>query len=191
MPPLALNDEVALDLAYKVRQQTKADLGDKYIETEGEKIIEKMVVDLGRLGKKSGKGFYDWPAEKGGKKKLWAGLRELAGTSKGADDVDVDQLRNRFLYIQALETARCFEENVVTDVREADVGAITGWGFAPWSGGPLSLIDMVGVRNFVEECDKLAQLYGDRFKPNALLRDMAEKGETFYTRFAPGKADAA
>lgn len=191
MPPLALNDEVALDLAYKVRQQTKADLGDKYIETEGEKIIEKMVVDLGRLGKKSGKGFYDWPAEKGGKKKLWSGLRELAGTSKGADDVDVDQLRNRFLYIQALEAARCFEENVVTDVREADVGAITGWGFAPWSGGPLSLIDMVGLKAFVEECDKLAQLYGDRFKPNALLRDMAEKGETFYTRFAPGKADAA
>ncbi|MEQ9146528.1 MAG: 3-hydroxyacyl-CoA dehydrogenase NAD-binding domain-containing protein [Parvibaculaceae bacterium] len=190
MPPLALNDEVALDLAYKVRQQTKKDLGDKYVETEGEKIIEKMVVELGRVGKKAGKGFYDWPAEKGGKKHLWPGLRDLAGTNKGAEDVDVEELKKRFLYIQALETARCFEENVVTDVRDADVGAITGWGFAPWSGGPLSLIDMVGLPTFVEECDALAQKYGERFKPNQLLRDMAAKNENFYKRFAPEKAAA-
>ena len=188
MAPLALNDEVSLDLAYKVREQTKKDLGDKYVAGPADALIEKMVVELGRVGKKAGKGFYDYPAD--GKKKLWTGLAVLAHTHKDIDDVDVEELKNRFLYIQALEAARCFEEGVVTDVRDADVGAIIGWGFAPWSGGPLSLIDMVGVKNFVETCDTLAQKYGERFKPNKLLRDMAEKGDTFYARFAPEKAAA-
>jgi 3-hydroxyacyl-CoA dehydrogenase/enoyl-CoA hydratase/3-hydroxybutyryl-CoA epimerase len=186
--PLALNDEVSLDLAYKVREQTKKDLGDKYVSGPADKLIEKMVVELGRVGKKAGKGFYDYPAD--GKKKLWTGLSEVAGTHKDIDDVSVDELKKRFLYIQALEAARCFEEGVVTDVRDADVGAIIGWGFAPWSGGPLSLIDMVGAKEFVETCDALAQKYGERFKPNRLLRDMAEKGDTFYARFAPEKAAA-
>lgn len=191
--PLALNDEVALDLAYKVRQQTKKDLGDKYVETPADSLIEKMVVELGRVGKKAGKGFYDYPApdNKGGKKRLWPGLADLVGSSQDPDAIDVQELRNRFLYIQALEAARCFEEGVVTDVRDADVGAILGWGFAPWAGGPLSLIDMVGTAAFVEECDKLAQKYGPRFTPNKLLRDMASKNETFYGRFAPGKEKAA
>tara|TARA_R110000824_G_scaffold118960_16_gene272435 strand:+ start:18003 stop:20246 length:2244 start_codon:yes stop_codon:yes gene_type:complete len=186
--PLALNDEVSLDLAYKVREQTKKDLGDKYVSGPADALIEKMVVELGRVGKKAGKGFYDYPAD--GKKKLWTGLNEVAGTHKDIDDVDVEELKKRFLYIQALEAARCFEEGVVTDVRDADVGAIIGWGFAPWSGGPLSLIDMVGAKAFVDTCDALAQKYGERFKPNKLLRDMAEKGDTFYGRFAPEKAAA-
>ena len=188
MAPLALNDEVSLDLAYKVREQTRKDLGDKYVASPADPLIEKMVVELGRLGKKAGKGFYDYPAD--GKKKLWTGLAELANTHKDIDDVDIEELKTRFLYIQALEAARCFEEGVVTDVRDADVGAIIGWGFAPWSGGPLSLIDMVGAKAFVETCDKLAQKYGERFKPNKLLRDMADKGDTFYVRFAPEKAAA-
>ena len=188
VPPLALNDEVSLDLAYKVREQTKKDLGDKYVAAPADKIVEQMVVELGRVGKKSGKGFYDYSAD--GKKKLWPGLAEIAKTSKDIDDVDVAELKKRFLYIQALEAARCFEEGVVTDVRDADVGAIIGWGFAPWAGGPLSLIDMVGAKEFVDTCDKLAQKYGERFKPNKLLRDMAEKGDTFYARFAPEKAVA-
>ncbi len=188
VPPLALNDEVALDLAYKVRQQTKKDLGDKYVEGPADALIEKMVVELGRIGKKAGKGFYDYPAD--GKKKLWPGLGDLVKVTKDIDDVDVEELKNRFLYIQALEAARCFEEGVVTDVRDADVGAILGWGFAPWAGGPLSLIDMVGAKAFVEACDALAQKYGERFKPTKLLREMAEKGETFYGRFAPEKKAA-
>lgn len=188
MAPLALNDEVSLDLSFKVRQQTKKDLGDKYVPTPADPIIEKMVESLGRVGKKAGKGFYDYPAD--GKKKLWPGLSDVVPVTKDIDDVDVQELKNRFLYIQALEAARCFEEGVVTDVRDADVGAILGWGFAPWSGGPLSLIDMVGTRAFVEACDSLAQKYGDRFKPTKLLRDMADKGETFYGRFAPQKAAA-
>jgi len=191
MPPLALNDEVSLDLGYKVRQQTKKDLGDKYVEGPGDKIVEEMVVTHGRLGKKVGKGFYDWPAEKGANKRLWPDLHKVVEHTKTIDDVDVDELKNRFLFIQALEAARCFEEEVVTDVRDADVGAILGWGFAPWSGGPLSLIDMTGTKEFVEACDALAQKYGERFKPNALLRDMASKGDTFYGRFNPAAKQAA
>jgi len=189
MAPLALNDEVSLDLAYKVREQTKKDLGDKYVGSPADDLVKKMVVDLGRVGKKAGKGFYDYPAD--GKKKLWPGLADLVGKAQDPDDLDVQELKNRFLYIQALEAARCFEEGVVTDVRDADVGAILGWGFAPWAGGPLSLIDMVGTKEFVEACDKLAQKYGPRFTPSKLLRDMASKGETFYGRFAPNKEKAA
>ena len=192
MPPLALNDEVSLDLGYKVRQQTKKDLGDKYVEGPADRLVEEMVVTHGRLGKKVGKGFYDWPAEKGGQKRLWPDLHKVVAPTRGIDDVDVAELKNRFLFIQALEAARCFEEKVVTDVRDADVGAILGWGFAPWSGGPLSLIDMTGTEEFVKQCDALAQKYGPRFKPNALLRDMASKNETFYDRFNPAaKAKAA
>ena len=190
MPPLALNDEVSLELGYKVRQQTKKDLGDKYVEGPADKIVEKMVVELGRMGKKAGKGFYDYP--EGGKKKLWPGLSDLVETKiEEADPELVEEYKKRFLCIQALEAARCFEEGVVTDVRDADVGAILGWGFAPWTGGPLSYIDMLGTKAFVELCDSLAQKYGERFKPNALLREMAEKGESFYTRFAPQKEQAA
>lgn len=189
MAPLALNDEVALDLAYKVREQTKKDLGDKYVSGPADELLEEMVVKLGRVGKKAGKGFYDYPAD--GKKKLWPGLPDLVGKSLDPEALEVQELKNRFLYIQALEAARCFEEGVVTDVRDADVGAILGWGFAPWSGGPLSLIDMVGTAAFVEACDKLAQKYGPRFTPNKLLRDMASKGETFYGRFAPKNEKAA
>jgi 3-hydroxyacyl-CoA dehydrogenase/enoyl-CoA hydratase/3-hydroxybutyryl-CoA epimerase len=103
----------------------------------------------------------------------------------------VEELRKRFIYRQAIEASRCFEENVVTDPREADVGAILGWGFAPYTGGPLSVIDTVGAKKFVEECDRLAQKYGKRFLPGKLLRDMAEKGDTFYGRFKPETKKAA
>jgi 3-hydroxyacyl-CoA dehydrogenase/enoyl-CoA hydratase/3-hydroxybutyryl-CoA epimerase len=176
MPPLALSDEVALDLIYKIGKQTAKDMGAAYKPSPIDGMIEKMVVELGRLGKKAGKGFYEYPA--GAKKHLWPGLSSLVKRSD--DQPGVDELKKRFLYIQALETARCFEENVITAAEDGDVGAILGWGFAPWSGGPLSLIDTVGVAEFVRECDRLAQAYGPRFAPNPLLRKMAEKGETFY-----------
>jgi 3-hydroxyacyl-CoA dehydrogenase / enoyl-CoA hydratase / 3-hydroxybutyryl-CoA epimerase len=184
MAPLALADEVALDLIYKIGKQTQKDLGDAYRRGPIDGLIEKLVVELGRLGKKAGKGFYEYPAD--GKKRLWPGLADLV--PHAALQPDPAELRTRFLYVQALETARCYEENVVTDPADADVGAILGWGFAPWTGGPLSLIDTVGVATFVKECDRLAQKYGERFAPNALLRRMAATGETFYGRKAAGKA---
>jgi len=181
MAPLALNDEVALDLSYKVMQQTKKDLGDQYKEGPADKLIETMVVEKGRLGKKVGKGFYDYP--EGGKKHLWPGLTDLL--TEAAEQPDVEELKKRFLYIQALETARCFEEGVLTDVRDGDVGAILGWGFAPYTGGPLSYIDMVGTQTFVAELDRMAQAYGERFTATPLLREMAKTNDTFYNRFNP------
>jgi 3-hydroxyacyl-CoA dehydrogenase / enoyl-CoA hydratase / 3-hydroxybutyryl-CoA epimerase len=181
MPPLALSDEVALDLIHKVGTQTAKDLGAAYKPSGIEGLIETMVVKNGRLGKKAGKGFYEYPAD--GKKHLWAGLADFAPSGAGGrapDQPTVDELKKRFFYAQAIETARCMEENVVTDPADADVGAILGWGFAPWTGGPLSFIDTVGVAKFVAEADSLAQKYGPRFAPNKLLRDMAAKGATFY-----------
>jgi 3-hydroxyacyl-CoA dehydrogenase/enoyl-CoA hydratase/3-hydroxybutyryl-CoA epimerase len=155
-------------------------------------LIETMVAKLGRYGRKNGKGFYDYPADAGGKKRLWPGLKDIVKFKITSSTPElVEELKKRFLYRQAIEAARCFEENVVTDPREADVGAILGWGFAPYTGGPLSLIDTVGTKKFVEDCDRLAQKYGKRFMAGKLLRDMAAKGETFYGRFNPAKKAAA
>jgi len=188
--PLSLNDEVALDLSCKIREQTKRDLGDKYRASPIDPIIEKMVVELKRHGRKNGKGFYDYPADR--KKKLWPGIVDLVPTKIAECPPELKtELARRILYIQSLETARCFEEGILMEARDADIGSILGWGFAPYTGGTASLIDGVGVRKFVEQCDALADKYGDRFKPNALLREMAQTGETFYSRFGGEKAKKA
>jgi 3-hydroxyacyl-CoA dehydrogenase/enoyl-CoA hydratase/3-hydroxybutyryl-CoA epimerase len=188
--PLEMHDDVALDLSYKIGQQTRKDLGEAYVPNPGEEIVATMVSELGRFGRKNKKGFYDYP-EGGGPKSLWPGLADLAPvTIAESDPALVAELKTRLLYRQAIECARCWDEGVVTDVREADLGAILGWGFAPWTGGPISLIDQVGLKAFVETCDRLAAAYGPRFTPPALLRDMAAKGETFYGRFGEGKQAA-
>ena len=98
----------------------------------------------------------------------------------------------RLLYRQCVEVARCFEEGVILDARDADIGSILAWGFAPYSGGVCSFMDLkVGIKPFVAECDRLADAYGERFRPNALLRDMAARGQTFYSRFPPKDQKAA
>jgi 3-hydroxyacyl-CoA dehydrogenase/enoyl-CoA hydratase/3-hydroxybutyryl-CoA epimerase len=134
---------------------------------------------------KAGKGFYDYDS-KGKRTRLWPGLFDY-GRGEWSESPPPDELRVRFLTIQALEAARCFEDGVITDPRDADVGAILGWGFAPYTGGPISMIDTMGAKAFVARCEALAKKHGDRFAPNKLLRDMAAKGETFYERFAPAK----
>jgi 3-hydroxyacyl-CoA dehydrogenase/enoyl-CoA hydratase/3-hydroxybutyryl-CoA epimerase len=180
--PLALADEVALDLSWKILEATRADLGAAYRAGPMDRLLEEMVVKRGRLGRKNAKGFYDYP--EGGKKRLWPGLAEIV-PSRDASNYSFEELKERLLLIQALETARCFAEGVLTDVREADLGAILGFGFAPFTGGPLSYIDTMGSRAFAEKCQAYATKYGDRYSPPALLLDMANKGETFYERFPP------
>ena len=187
--PLALNDEVAVDLAWKILKATEADLGAKAIDPRQKKLLQEMVEKRGRFGRKNGKGFYDYPAN--GPKKLWPELADLQQKKLDPDAIDIEELKLRLLGIQALETARCFEEKVLTDVREADVGSILGFGFAPFSGGTLSWIDMMGTKNFVAVCRKLEKKYGARFAPNKLLLDLAAKGEGFYDRFAPVKKKEA
>lgn len=173
--PLDVGDAVSIELGYKVREQTKKDLGDAYKPAPGDHIIDELMAQ-GRLGKKAGKGYYEYP--EGGKKYLWPGLKE--NWPPAADQPEPEEVKKRFLYRQAVEAARCMEENVLRDPADGDIGAILGWGFAPYTGGPLSLIDTVGVDAFVRECDRLAQQYGERFSPPQLLRDMAAKGESFY-----------
>jgi len=187
--PLSLNDEVAVDLAWKILKATEADLGAKAIDARQKALLEEMVEKRGRFGRKNRKGFYDYPEK--APKRLWPGLADLQPNKLDPDAIDVAELKHRLLAIQALETARCFEEGVLTDVREADVGAILGFGFAPYTGGPLSWIDMMGAKKFVELCKALEKKYGARFKPAKLLVEMAGKGESFYRRFAPGSKRAA
>lgn len=185
--PLEMHDDVALDLSYKIAKQTAIDLGDAYVPSEGADIVARMV-EGGRYGRKNGKGFYDYDTKP---KTLWAGLSELAPVKFDDSTPElVDELKTRLLYRQAVEVARCWAEGVIDDPREADLGAILGWGFAPWSGGPITLIDQTGLKAFVETADRLTATYGDRFKVPELLREMAAKGETFYGRFAPEKKAA-
>jgi 3-hydroxyacyl-CoA dehydrogenase/enoyl-CoA hydratase/3-hydroxybutyryl-CoA epimerase len=190
VPPLSMADEVALDLAYKVGQQTKKDLGDKWVETASAKVIETMVAKLERFGRKNKKGFYDYRDD--GTKALWPGLSDVVKPIVlEADPALVAELKNRLLYRQALETARCFEEGVLTDPRDADIGSILGWGFAPYTGGTCSFMDGIGLPAFVAEAERLAKKHGPRFKPNKLLKDMAKKNETFHGRFGAGAAKLA
>jgi 3-hydroxyacyl-CoA dehydrogenase/enoyl-CoA hydratase/3-hydroxybutyryl-CoA epimerase len=187
--PLSLNDEVALDLGWKILKAAEADLGPEAVDPRQKTLLQELVETRGRLGRKNGKGFYDYPAN--GPKRLWPGLAELQETKLDPDTIDVEELKHRLLSVQALEAARTLEEGVITDVREADVGSILGWGFAPFSGGTLSYIDMMGTKQFVALCRRLEKKFGPRFKPGKLLTQMATKGDTFYSRFAPGPAKAA
>jgi 3-hydroxyacyl-CoA dehydrogenase/enoyl-CoA hydratase/3-hydroxybutyryl-CoA epimerase len=186
--PLEMHDDVALDLSVKIAKQTQEDLGDAYEPLPGWKIVKTMVEDLGRYGRKNGKGFYDYETKP---KKLWSGLSDLAPVRIDDSTPElVEDQKRRLLYRQAVEVARCWEEGVIDDPREADVGAILAWGFAPWTGGPLTMIDQTGLKAFVEQADVYAARYGDRFKVPQLLRDMAGKGETFYGNFEGKKAAA-
>ncbi len=174
--PLAVTDEVSLELSYHVMEQTRKGLGADYKPSVADDVITKFVKELGRTGKKSGKGFYDYP--QGAKKHLWSGLSDHYPQT--AEQPTPAEVRKRLLYIQSIETVRCMDEGVVTHPADADIGSIFGWGFPPYTGGTISFIETEGLEHFVAEADRLAATYGDRFAVPASLRVMAEKGETFY-----------
>ena len=186
--PLSLNDEIAIDLALRIMKATEADLGSDAIDQRQKALLIELVEKQGRLGRKNGKGFYDYPEK--GNKTLWPGLAALQSAKLDPDTIEIEELKQRFLVVQAVEAARTVEDGVITDPREADVGSIVGFGFAPYTGGTLSYIDFMGAKNFVALCDRLAAKYGARFAPPQLLRDMAAKGETFYSRFPPARSAA-
>jgi 3-hydroxyacyl-CoA dehydrogenase/enoyl-CoA hydratase/3-hydroxybutyryl-CoA epimerase len=172
--PLALIDEVTLELPMKiVRQSEQEDPG--YRRPASMEVMELMVDGLGRPGRKGGGGFYDYPED--GKKHIWPGLS--AHFPRAAEQPDGEDVGKRLLYIQAIETARCLEEDVLTHPADGDLGAVLGWGFPTWTGGTLSLIETVGVDRFVAECDALAQRHGARFRPGDQLRRMAAEGRGF------------
>ncbi|MEM9056298.1 MAG: 3-hydroxyacyl-CoA dehydrogenase NAD-binding domain-containing protein, partial [Pseudomonadota bacterium] len=183
--PLAVHDEVTLDLGYKVHKQSQEDLGDAYKPMSAMDVVERFVTKLDRKGRRFGKGFYDYPEN--GRKSLWPGLADEFPPA--AEQPDVEEVKTRLLYIQALETARCVEEGVVTEPADADLGSILGWGFPPWTGGTLSFIDTIGVANFVAECDRLAKAYGPRFEVPPGLRERAAEGTPFHAQ--PAKRPAA
>ncbi len=184
--PLQLTDETSIDLGVKIAKATQAALGSDYDDAADEVIF--WLADEGRLGRKAKAGFYAYD-EAGKRTGLWEGLSERYPLAE--DQPDLVTVQQRLLFAQVLEAVRAIEDGVLTDIREGDVGAILGWGFAPWSGGPFSWLDMLGAAYAVERCDALVAEYGDRLAPPALLREMADSGKTFYGVYGSGKKKAA
>jgi 3-hydroxyacyl-CoA dehydrogenase/enoyl-CoA hydratase/3-hydroxybutyryl-CoA epimerase len=178
--PLQLNDETSIDLGVKIAKATKAAMAEAYDNDEADEVLF-WLFDQGRLGRKSAAGFYEYDA-RSKRVGIWQGLRDQY-TKDGAN-LDLLEVQHRLMFAQTLEAVRALEDGVLMDVREGDVGAILGWGFAPWTGGPLSWFDMLGASYAVARCNDLEASYGPRFKAPDLLLEMAEEGDGFYSRFA-------
>ena len=176
--PLAVQDEVSLSLGLHVMEQTRKDFaaeGKSYTSHPGEKVMVMMVKELDRPGKKAGKGFYEYP--QGGQKFLWPELNHYFPLSNV--QMSQQELMDRLMFAQANEAARCYEEKVVMTVADTNIGSIFGWGFAPHQGGALQFINAYGVARFVKRAEELAVKYGSRFKPAAVLVEMAKAGKSF------------
>ena len=184
--PLQLVDETSIDLGAKIARATKAAMGDAYPDAAVDEVIFWMEGE-GRLGRKSNAGFFDYD-EKGKRQGYWEGL--VAKYPRAEEQPDLITVQHRLMFAQVLEAVRAFEEGVLEDIREGDVGAILAWGFAPWSGGPFSWLDILGTPYAAERCDALAEAFGPRFATPDLLREMAQKGQSFYGRFADAAAAA-
>lgn len=175
--PLAVADEVSLELQLKVnRQAIELGLDERFQRAAAIDLVRSMVHDLGRPGRRGGGGFYEYPAD--GVKHLWLGLARHWPVA--AEQPALEELRLRLLNIQALEAARCVEEGVIDAAADADLGSTLGIGFPTWTGGVLSYIDTLGLPGFVEQCDQLAERWGERFRPSPWLRQRAASGETFH-----------
>jgi 3-hydroxyacyl-CoA dehydrogenase/enoyl-CoA hydratase/3-hydroxybutyryl-CoA epimerase len=175
--PLAVIDETSMSLSLHVINQSRADAaaaGKAYVAQPGEGMFERMVNEFKRPGRAGGGGFYDYPAQ--GKKTLWAGVKQF---EKPGVSWDMEELKGRFLYRQSIETARCLQENVLTNVADANIGSIYGIGFPAWTGGALQFINSEGPVKFVEKSGALAAKYGERFEVPALVREKAQRGDLF------------
>lgn len=174
--PLQLVDETSIDLGVKIAKATKAAMGEAYPDGAVDPVLFAMA-DKGRLGRKAKAGFYAYD-DKGDRLGLWDGLETLWPVAESQPDLT--EVQHRMLMVQTLEAVRALEEGVLEDIREGDVGAILGWGYCPWSGGPFGWLDIVGAARAVEICDGLEKAHGARFKAPKLLREMAAKGRSFY-----------
>ena len=173
--PLEVIDQTSMSLSLHVMEQTRADMeaeGRKYIPAPGEEVVVRMVREFNRPGRAAGGGFYEYPKE--GKKFLWPELMKIF--AKPGVAWDFEELKERILYRQAIETARCLEEGVLTNVGDGNIGSIFGIGFPAWTGGALQYVNNIGSAKFVARADALANKYGERFAPPKLLRDLAAKG---------------
>ena len=179
--PVQLTDETSIDLGAKIARATKEAMGNAYPASQADDLIFWME-DLGRLGRKANAGFFDFD-DKGKRRGYWKGIHDKFPLAD--EQPDLRDVQDRLMFVQVLEAVRALEEGVLMDIREGDVGAILGWGFAPWSGGPFSWLDIIGAPYAAERCDQLTEKFGDRFKCPDLLREMAEKNQTFYGRFGP------
>jgi 3-hydroxyacyl-CoA dehydrogenase/enoyl-CoA hydratase/3-hydroxybutyryl-CoA epimerase len=180
--PLQLVDETSIDLGVKIARATRAAMGDAYPDGAADEVLFRMS-EAGRLGRKANAGFYAYDAS-GKRLGLWDGL--AAWYPPVAPQPAATEVKDRLIFVQVLEAVRAFEQGVLTDIREGDVGAVLGWGFAPWSGGPFGWLDMQGADIAAARCDALAARHGDRFACPALLREMAETRQSFYARFGAG-----
>ena len=185
--PIQLCDETSIDLGAKIARATKAAMGDAYPDSPADDLIFWLESE-GRLGRKASAGFFDYDA-KGKRTEYWKGMQEKYPLAE--DQPSLTEVQERLMFAQVLESVRALEEGVLEDIREGDVGAVLAWGFAPWSGGPLSWLDIIGTPYAAERCDQLTEAYGARFATPPLLREMAQKGQSFYGRFDPEKASAA
>ncbi|MDR3453868.1 MAG: 3-hydroxyacyl-CoA dehydrogenase NAD-binding domain-containing protein [Rhodoferax sp.] len=179
--PLAVLDETALSLSVHVLDQTRTDFtaqGKTYIATRGELLVERMVKEYDRTGRAGGGGFYDYPTEKGAKKSLWPELKTLF--EKPATAWDIEEVKDRLLYRQAVETARCLSENVLTTVFEANIGSIFGIGFPAWTGGAMQFIYSMGIDAFVQRADALAAKFGPGFALSSEGKDAIRKHQPVY-----------
>ncbi|MBW4936153.1 3-hydroxyacyl-CoA dehydrogenase NAD-binding domain-containing protein [Marinobacter sp. F4206] len=178
--PLAISDEVSMTLMQHIRDQSRKDTeaaGGTWVPHPAEAVIDQMVDQHGRKGKAAGAGFYDYPEN--GKKHLWSELERLYVDANKASAIELQDLKDRILFIQAIETVRCLEEGVLRTVEDANIGSIFGIGYAPWTGGAIQFINQYGVRAFTERARELAAQHGDRFAPPRLLLEKAETNTQF------------
>ena len=176
--PLAVIDEVNIGLVAGIRNQTRKDLaaeGKKLPPGPADPVIDLMTEKLNRLGRANGRGFYEYPDN--GKKYLWPELKKHFPPTK--NPLSQNKMMERMLFVQVIETIRCYEENVVTSVEDANIGSIFGWGFAPIKGGTLQFVNDYGIQEFEKQAQKLAKKYGERFAPPELLIEMAANNQTF------------